>query len=67
MEKLAAFDAWWVEVSDGLFRKTPPEMTRVSELPKWQQKHSQSQQGLRAREKRFFLGSKKWIDYSRAL
>jgi len=46
LEKLAAFDAWWVEVSDGLFRKTPPEMTRVSELPKWQQKHSQSQQGL---------------------
>jgi hypothetical protein len=37
---------WYVEVSDGVKRKTPPEMIKVSELPTWQAKHQSSTQGL---------------------
>jgi predicted transcriptional regulator len=37
---------WYVEVSDGVKRKTPPEMIKVSELSKWQAKHQSSVQGL---------------------
>jgi hypothetical protein len=37
---------WYVEVSEGLHRKSPPEMIRVSELHRWQAKHQSSVQGL---------------------
>lgn len=37
---------WFIEVSDGVKRKTPPEMIRVSELQEWQAKHQSSTQGL---------------------
>lgn len=37
---------WFIEVSDGVKRKTPPEMIRVSELQEWQAKHQSSIQGL---------------------
>jgi len=35
-----------VEASDGVKRKTPPEMIKVSELQEWQAKHQSSTQGL---------------------
>lgn len=37
---------WYVEVSDGVKRKTPPEMIEVSELSIWKEKHQSSMQGL---------------------
>lgn len=37
---------WWIEVSDSVKRKTPPEMIKVSELPAWQDMHESSRQGL---------------------
>jgi len=37
---------WYVEVSDGVKRKTPPEMIKVSELREWQARHQSSTQGL---------------------
>lgn len=37
---------WYVEVSDGLRRKDPPELIKVSELDEWQSKHQSSTQGL---------------------
>jgi len=37
---------WFIEVSDGVKRKTPPEIIRVSELQEWQAKHQSSTQGL---------------------
>lgn len=37
---------WFIEISDGLKRKTPPEMIRFSELPEWQTRHQASTQGL---------------------
>lgn len=37
---------WYIEVSDGVKRKTPPEIIKVSELQEWQAKHQQSTQGL---------------------
>jgi len=37
---------WYIEVSDGVKRKTPPEMIKVSELHEWQTKHQSSTQGL---------------------
>ena len=40
------YSGWFVEVSDGLFRKSPPEMIRASELAEWQEEHKQSDQGL---------------------
>jgi len=35
-----------MEVSDGVKRKTPPEMIKVSQLNEWQAKHRSSAQGL---------------------
>jgi hypothetical protein len=37
---------WFIEVSDGVKRKTPPETIRVSELQEWRVKHQSSTQGL---------------------
>src|SRR3990170_7350877 len=37
---------WYLEVSDSVKRKTPPEMIKVSELEEWQAKHKLSTQGL---------------------
>ena len=37
---------WFIEVSDSVRRKTPPEMIKVSELEEWQAKHQSSTQGL---------------------
>lgn len=37
---------WYIEVSDGLKRKIPPEMIKVSQLHEWQAKHQSNTQGL---------------------
>ena len=37
---------WFVEVCDGLHRKTPAEMIKVSDLAKWQMEHQASNAGL---------------------
>jgi hypothetical protein len=37
---------WYVEVSNGVKRKTPPEMIKVSKLHEWQARHQSSTQGL---------------------
>lgn len=37
---------WFIEVSNGVKRKAPPDMIRVSELHEWQAKHQSSTQGL---------------------
>lgn len=37
---------WYIEVSDGVKRKTPPEIIKVSELHEWQAEHQPSTQGL---------------------
>jgi hypothetical protein len=37
---------WFIEVSDGVKRKIPPEMIKVSDLQEWQAKHKSSTQGL---------------------
>jgi len=37
---------WYIEVSVGVKRKTPPEMIKVSNLREWQAKHESSTQGL---------------------
>jgi len=37
---------WFIEVSDGIKRKIPPEMIRFSELDRWLAKHRSSNQGL---------------------
>lgn len=37
---------WFIEVCDGLKRKTPPEMIKVAELQEWQANHQSSTQGL---------------------
>jgi hypothetical protein len=37
---------WFIEVCDGLKRKTPPELIKVSELQEWQAKRQSSMQGL---------------------
>ncbi|HDQ06595.1 MAG TPA: hypothetical protein ENN36_07735 [Candidatus Bathyarchaeota archaeon] len=37
---------WNVEVSEGVFRETPPKMIKVSQLPRWQSEHQNSEKGL---------------------
>jgi hypothetical protein len=37
---------WFVEVSDGVNRSTPPKMIKVGELADWQEQHQASEQGL---------------------
>lgn len=37
---------WYVEVSDGVKRRTPPEMIEFSKLQEWQANHQSSTQGL---------------------
>lgn len=37
---------WYVEVSDGVKRKTPPEMIKVENLNEWQNKHKSSTRGI---------------------
>jgi predicted transcriptional regulator len=37
---------WFIEVCDGLKRKTPPEMVKVSQLHEWWAKHQSSGGGL---------------------
>ncbi len=37
---------WFIEVSDGVKRRTPPQMIKVSKLREWQAKHQPSTQGL---------------------
>jgi hypothetical protein len=37
---------WFVEVCDGLKRKTPPEMIEFSKLQEWQAQHQSSDDGL---------------------
>jgi hypothetical protein len=37
---------WFIEVSDGVKRKSPPEMIKTSELQKWQAEHQLSTNGL---------------------
>jgi len=37
---------WFIEVSKSVKRKTPPKMIKLNELPEWQEKHRQSDQGL---------------------
>lgn len=37
---------WYVEVSEGLSRKTPPTMIKIYNLQKWQKKHQNSKRGL---------------------
>jgi hypothetical protein len=37
---------WYIEVSEGVKRKTPPEMINVSDLKQWQKKNQDSKLGL---------------------
>ncbi|MDI6847735.1 MAG: hypothetical protein QMD23_06360 [Candidatus Bathyarchaeia archaeon] len=37
---------WFIEVSDGVKRKSPPEIIKVSQLHEWQAEHQSSTQGL---------------------
>jgi len=37
---------WYIEVSDGIKRMTPPNMILVSVVPNWQHKHKDSERGL---------------------
>jgi predicted transcriptional regulator len=46
IKKGLGLNEWFIEVSDGVKRKTPPEMIRVSELQEWQAAHQSSTQGL---------------------
>jgi len=38
--------SWFLEVSDGLIRKTPPEIINFSDLNEWQKQHQSSENGL---------------------
>jgi len=46
IEKGLSLNEWFIEVSDGVKRKTPPQMIKVSDLREWQAKHQSSTQGL---------------------
>jgi predicted transcriptional regulator len=37
---------WYIEVSDSVKRKVPPEIVNVSDLPRWQREHQDSELGL---------------------
>ena len=37
---------WFIEVSDGVKRSTPPKIIKVDELSEWQEQHQNSEQGL---------------------
>lgn len=43
---MSSTSEWFIEVSDGVKRKTPPEMIKVSAVRKWQAEHESSKQGL---------------------
>jgi hypothetical protein len=43
---MSEISTWFIEVSDGVKRKTPPEMIKASELHEWQSRHQSSTQGL---------------------
>lgn len=40
------YSDWFVEVSDGVRRNTPPKMIKAAELPEWQKQHENSLQGI---------------------
>jgi len=46
IKKGLGLNEWFIEVSDGVKRKTPPEMIKASELQEWQAKHQSSVHGL---------------------